>query len=71
VHIQMGEVWFSLGSGAPYEYEQVWGEKRYRIESDGDTARIFIDGALRYEEDCGQRIVTDEDGQFLRKLDIE
>ncbi len=71
VHMQMGEVWFSLGSGAPYEYEQVWGERRYRIESDGDTARIFINGELRYEESCGQRIVTDEDGQLLRKLDIE
>ena len=71
VHIQMGEVWFSLGAGEPYEYEQVWGEHSYRIESDGRTARILINGALRYEERCGQRIITDEDGHFLRKVDIE
>lgn len=71
VHIQMGEVWFSLGAGEPYEYEQVWGEHSYRIESDGHTARILINGALRYEERCGQRIITDEDGHFLRKVDIE
>ena len=71
VHMQMGEVWFSLGSGAPYAYEQVWGDHAYRIESDGSTARVFVDGAERYASPCGVRIITDENGAYLRTVSIE
>ncbi|MCH5286950.1 MAG: hypothetical protein J1E43_05990 [Christensenellaceae bacterium] len=71
VHIQLGEVWFSLGSGLSYEYQREWQGHRYRIGSDGSEASIWIDDrpALRYP--CGRRVVTDEQGNLLRTEIIE
>lgn len=72
VHMQMGEVWFSLGrADAPYTYEQVWGSHAFRVESDGRRARVLWDGACRGTYECGARAVFDEDGRFLRAVSIE
>lgn len=71
IDIQMGEVWFSLGHGKPYTYEYAWGDHTYAICSDGDRAKISVDGALRYELPCGLRLITDEDGFMLRTRPIE
>ena len=69
---RMGEIWFSLGSApASYTYEQTWGEHVYRVESTGSRAKVFIDGALRYESPCGMRIITDTDGTLIRIRAIE
>jgi hypothetical protein len=66
-----GEVWFSLGSGAPYEYELGWGEHVYRVESDGETARIFVDGVEKNVSRCGVRLITDQAGNVLDQVEIE
>ena len=66
-----GEVWFSLGSGAPYEYELGWGEHVYRVESDGETARIFVDGVEKNVNRCGVRLITDQAGNVLDQVEIE
>ena len=66
-----GEVWFSLGSGAPYEYELGWGERVYRVESDGETARIFVDGVEKNVSRCGVRLITDQAGNVLDQVEIE
>lgn len=71
VHMNMGEIWFSLGSGEEYEYTQVWGDKAYMIRSDGETAQIFLNGKLLFTEKTGVRIVTDPFGAFIRKIKIE
>ena len=72
VHIQMGEIWFSLGStNAPCDYEQRWGKHIYRIENDGKQARVFVDGSLRYLSPLGRRLITTEDGELLRIRSIE
>ena len=71
VHMDMGEIWFSLGSGEEYEYTQVWGENSYTIKSDGKTAEIFVNGEKKFTENTGVRIVTDKQGNFIRKVIIE
>lgn len=71
VHIQLGEVWFSLGSGLSYTYERDWLGHRYRIDSDGSTATIRIDDRPPLRHPCGQRIVTDEQGSPIRSEVIE
>ena len=66
-----GQLWFSLGSGAAYEYELGWGEHTYRVESDGKTARILVDGEEKAVSRCGVRIITDQAGNLLRTVEIE
>ncbi|MBE5803529.1 MAG: hypothetical protein E7316_03355 [Clostridiales bacterium] len=71
VTMQMGEMWFSLGSGCRYTYEQVWGDMTYRIESDGANARVMINGRQRLQSPCGVRLVTDREGKLIKTLRIE
>lgn len=71
VHLQLGEVWFSLGSGLAYAYEHRWGEHVYRVDSDGSAARASIDGRDLYHGPCGLRLVADEQGRLLRTLPLE
>lgn len=67
----LGEVWFSLGSGEPYEYEAVFYGRRYGIRSSGRRAEIRIDGKAAGSWDCGIRLVTGADGSLLRTVSIE
>lgn len=71
VDVQMGQVWFSLCSGAPSSFERRQGEHVYGIKSDGSTARVYVDGKLRYQEKCGVRLITDEQGQLLGRRLLE
>ena len=66
-----GQVWFSLGKGERYTYEQVWGEHAYRIESDGEEARVLVDGVEKHRVRCGVRLITDKEGRLLATREIE
>ena len=66
-----GQMWFSLGSGLTYTYEQVWGEHTYRIESDGKEALVLIDGKEKHRAACGVRLVTDKAGRLIYTREIE
>lgn len=66
-----GQVWFSLGSGEKYSYEQGWGEHVYRVESDGETASAFVDGIEKFCGKCGIRLITDKAGNILETVEIE
>ena len=67
----LGQVWFSLGSGKPYEYEAVFYNHRYSISSDGKTAEIRVDGKPLGRRNCGVRVITDENGRPLGTVQIE
>ena len=71
IHPHLGQVWFSLGSGAAYEYEAVFYDHHYAIRSDGQTAEIRMDRKTLGRWECGRRIVTDENGLFLRTELVE
>ena len=67
----LGQVWFSLGTGAPYEYRAEFYQHRYAIRSSGRAAEIYADGRLLGRWDCGLRIITKETGEVLRTVRIE
>ncbi len=67
----LGDVWFSLGVGKPYEYEEEFYGRRYAIASDGKTAEIRVDGKPAGRWDCGRRVITGEAGNPLRTVMIE
>ena len=71
IHPHLGQVWFSLGSGAKYDYEAVFYDHHYVIRSDGKTAEIRADRKILGRWKCGRRIVTDENGMFLWAEPIE
>ena len=66
-----GQMWFSLGSGMVYTYEQVWGENTYRIESDGAEAAVYVNGVEKHRVKCGVRLITDKAGQLISTREIE
>ena len=67
----LGEVWFSLGNGKPYEYEAEFYGHRYEILSSGREAEIRVDGKPAGRWDCGRRVIADESGRLLRTVVIE
>ena len=71
IHPHLGSVWFSLGSGKPYEYEAAFYGHRYGIGSNGRQAEIRKDGIVIGTWECGIRLVTDENGNILRTVSIE
>lgn len=72
VHMQEGKIWFSLCSApAPYSYEQQWGSRRYRIESDGRRARVYVNGKEKAQSPCGVRLIADANGRVLARRGLE
>lgn len=71
IHPHLGQVWFSLGSGEAYTYKAVFYDHRYAIRSDGIRAEIALDGHPIGTYPCGQRLITDRQGSFLRAVQIE
>ncbi len=71
IHPHLGKVWWSLGSGSPYEYDAHCYGRYYKIRSDGKQAELLIDGRTVDKECCGIRVVTDEIGNIHQKYRIE
>ena len=71
IHPHLGSVWFSLGSGKPYEYRTAFYGHRYEILSTGRKAEIRIDGRPAGRYGCGVRVITDAAGEILRTVPIE
>ena len=71
IHPRLGNVWFSLGSGRPYEYEAVFYDHRYGIRSGWRQAEITVDGKSIGTWSRGIRVITDEKGNVLRTVPIE
>ena len=71
IHPHLGSVWFSLGTGKPYEYEAVFYGHRYGIRCNGRQAEIRIDGKETGTWNTGIRLVTDPDGNVIRTVSIE
>ena len=66
-----GQMWFSLGSGAPFTCGLTWGAHAYCIESDGQAARVLVDGVEKARSACGMRLITDQAGNVLDTVEIE
>lgn len=67
-----GEEWhFGLRGGAAFEYEQVWGERTFLIQSNGKTATVSRNGKPLFESETGVKVVTDWNGSILKKVSLE
>ena len=71
IHPHLNEIWFSLGSGVPCEYEAVFRGIRARIRSDGRRAEASLNGRVLFQGACGVRVVTDLRGNLLRTVPLE
>lgn len=71
VHMELGEIWFSMAGGLAYEYSQVWGETEYKVVSDGKVAQAYVNGKEIFRSSCGVRLITDRSGNILRTVRIE
>ncbi len=71
IHPHLGRVWFSLGSGKPYEYEAVFCGRRYAVRNDGKQGEILVNGRPLGRWPCGVRVITDEKGGILGTVPIE
>ena len=71
IHPHLGQIWFSLGSGKPYEYEAVFAGHACSVLSNGKRAEIRLDGKNLGCWKCGRRVIAGEDGVILRTELIE
>ena len=71
IHPQLGQVWFSLGSGTACAYDAAFYGHRYAIRSDGRRAEIRVDGKPLGSWACGVRLITTAAGEPLRTVPIE
>lgn len=71
IHPRLGKVWWSLGGGKPCEWEAAFYGHRYTLKSDGRRAELAVDGKALRAHPCGVRLITDERGELLSKVDIE
>ncbi|MBR3019454.1 MAG: hypothetical protein IKH57_20645 [Clostridia bacterium] len=65
-----GSMWFSLGEGLDYTWEQQWGENSFRIASDGRKAHIFINDTEAACSACGVRLTLSRNGRIMGKTEI-
>ncbi len=71
IHPHLGKVWFSLGTGKPYEYRATFYDHRYEILSTGQKAEIRIDGKNIGIWNAGVRVITEETGEIINIVKIE
>ena len=55
------------GTAADSEYEQIFGDRSFLLSLKGNQAKAYIDGKMIYSGDRGLRIVTDLEGNLIRK----
>lgn len=70
IHLEGREIWWGALGGRDTDYTQCWGDRLYRICSDGKKAEGFCNDRKIFESDCGVRVVTDYDGNLIRKVNL-
>ena len=55
------------GTAADSEYEQIFGDRSFLLSLKGNQAKAYIDGRMVCSGERGLRIVTDLEGNLIRK----
>ena len=71
VHLHGEELWWGAVGTCRTEYELAWGERRFRLVSDGRQAQAAVDGKPAFAFAAGQKIVTDYNGNIKRKVQLK
>lgn len=60
-----GEVWWSAvdADGADFTSTQVWGDREFKMETHGGSARAMVGGKLAFTSTAGARVVSDLTGK--------
>ena len=73
IHLQGKEIWWGAAYGgfannaSETDYSQTWIDKEYRICSNGKKAEGFYNGKKIFDVDCGVRVITDYEGNIIKK----
>lgn len=65
VHMEGETLYWGAAGGRESVYTQTWGERVFRIESDGRRAKASVDGRGVFETECGKKLITDLNGNVL------
>ena len=71
IRLEMGRVRFSALMSAPFLCEAKWGGRTLKLESDGSSFAASIGGKTAAEGKCGQRVLTDLNGNVLKAQTID
>ena len=71
IQLEGREIWWGALGGKQTDYTQQWGERSYRVCSDGTKAEGFCLGKKVFEVDCGVRVVTDYEGNLLNTISLK
>lgn len=70
VHIERSKVYWGCTGGIECEYEQMWGDRHYRICNDGRKVEAFVDGKPAFRVPVGQKVITDYKGNIKKVIDL-
>lgn len=59
---------WGISGGRESDYALEWGERRYRLQSDGRTATAYVNGKKAFTAQAHTRVVTDYEGNVLREI---
>lgn len=66
VHMERGCLYWGTMGGYESVYEQVWGDRVFRIENYGKGAAAYVDGHKVFEAGPNLKVVTDLEGGLLK-----
>ncbi len=70
VHMEGGNIWWSVAGGPQSVYTLRWGDNAYEIRSNGATAEGLVNGKTVWQSEAGFRMVTDAAGKVIQRLSI-
>ena len=70
VHIEREEIYWGTVGGSESIYEQIWGDRVFRIENHGKGAAGYVDGRKVFEAPADMRLVTDLCGRLVKAVSL-
>lgn len=66
VHIEQECLYWGTVGGQESSYEQIWGDRSFRIENTSDGAEAYVDGRRKWKAGANLKVVTNLKGDILR-----
>ena len=70
VHIEREEIYWGTVGGSESIYEQIWGDRVFRIENHGKGTAGYVDGRKVFEAPADMRLVTDLCGRLVKAVSL-
>lgn len=66
VHIERECLYWGTVGGQESTYEQIWGERTFRIENTADGAVAYVDGHRKWKAGANLKVITNLEGDILK-----